>query len=387
MGRIITTDVREREDLSDVIDVLLLKDDDMKFLSFVNFLPKISDLFGKKVTAQKHEWIDDAARAESITSGASGAGVLWDAVGATADLTIAAADTGKLRVGDVLLLGNLLEVVVVKSINAAANTIVVYGRGHGSTDGAAQGQPAFNIKILGNAQAENSDPIDSNATTETPRFNYTQIFEDVAAVSGTIRRSGMPGGDRQDFQVVKKLKELLRSLNYALIEGIRDLDTTNKVGTMGGLRELFANTSNVAGTLSVAKFYTALVAHVNAGLYPSAIHASPTVIAIIEQLFNTVVRTKPADKVGGQSITVINAMGYEIQLHIDRHVRSTEFLIVDYNRCAYGELNGGDHESGAFAQYPLYDKRNGKQWATQVLGEYVARVSNGGGTRAYGITG
>ncbi len=386
MGRLITTDVREREDLSSVIDILKLKDEDMKFLSFINFLGRIRDVFGQKVTAQKHEWYDDAARAEAITSGLSGTGLLWDSSSAADNLTILSGDDLKLRVGDVLLLGDLLEVVVVKSIDTTAHTISVYVRGHGSTSGAAQGETAFAIKIIGNAQAENSDPIGADATAQTAGYNYTQIFEDVAAVSGTLRRSKGISGDILDFQVVKKLKEALKSLNYALVEGIKNLDTTNKVGTMGGLRELITNTANIGGALTLANFYSTLVTHIDAGLYPSAIHGSATTISKLEQLFNTTVRTKSDEKKGGQSISIINAMGYEVELHVDRHVRSGEFLVLDYNRVAYDCLDGGEYESGEFAVYPLYDKINGKQIAKQILGEYTMRVSNGGGTRAYGIT-
>jgi hypothetical protein len=286
-----------------------------------------------------------------------------------------------------LLLGNLAEVVVVKSIDTSANTIAVYVRGHGATNGAAQGTSAFTIKIIGNAQIEDSNPIDANFTAMTERFNYAQIFEDVAGISGTIRRSRNAGGDVLDRNVIKKVKELISSLNYTLLEGIKDLDATNNIGTMGGLREFITNTSNVNGSLTVAKFYTALVAHINAGLFPSAIHGSATTIGILEQLFNTSVTTRPNEKAGGQSVSVINAMGYEIELHVDKHCRSTEFLLLDYNRIGFGPLDGGEYESGEFGVYNLYDKDNGKQKSKQILGEYTLRVSNGGGTRAYGITG
>lgn len=386
---IITTDRREREDLSSAIDVLKLMDDDMKFLSMINFLPSIVKNFGKKVTAQKHEWLDDLARYDSISVTASGAGADWDTNNDITGLPVVTAEITKLRVGDMLLLGDLSEVVIVKSIDVAGQTIDLIARGHGSTAAAAQGAVAFTCYIIGNAQAENADPLDADFTPQTANYNYTQIFESVASISGTIRRSKMASGqDELTKQEIKKLKEELKELNRTLIEGIRDLDTTNHIATMGGLREFITNTSNVNGSLTVAKLYTALIAHINAGLYPSAIHGSPTTIGIIEQLYLSSVQTKTTDKESGKTTTVVKMMGYDVELHADKHIRSTEALILDYNRIGFGELDGGvEGQSGAFAVYPLLDQQNGKQYASQILGEYTLHVANGGGTRMYGITG
>ena len=382
MSKVLTTGVREREDLSDVVDTLMLNADDMKMCSFVRQLPSISANFGQGVKNVKHEWFDDVARPMTFLSGVSGTNVLWDNVSAAADLTINAAYTALLRVGDMFVLGDLAEVVRITSIDVDANTVSVATRGHASSSGARQGEAAFNMKYTGNAQDENSDVMDSNYQAPTAKYNYCQTLEDVAGVSGSIRRSKTVAGDIHDNSVIKKLKELLKQLNSALVEGLRDV--TGTVYTMGGLREFCATTSNVAGALTMPKFYTAIVAHIDAGLFPHAIHANATVIATIEQLFNTGVRTKPSEKKGGQSINVIAVMGHDVELHVDRDMRAGEFLLVDYNRCAYGPLAGGKHEDGNFATYPV--ETTGKKTKTQVLGEFTLRVSNGGVTRAYGIT-
>lgn len=385
MDGVLTTDIREREDLSDVVDTLLLNSDDMKFLSFVRQLGTIAQVFGQSVTAQKHEWFDDTARAISITLTASGGAADWDSASDITALPCTTANCNKLRVGDLLLLGDGLEVVRVTSVDSVAQTLeLTSARGWGGTTGAAQGTAAFTAYIIGNAQDENSDPIAANYQAPTEVFNYTEIFEDVASVSGTIRRSKAVAGDIHDNTVVKKLKELLRSLNRTIAEGIKH--KTGNIASMGGIREYNATTSNIGGTLTMAKLYTALVTHTDAGLFPHAIHASATVISTIEQLMNANVRTAPNMQVAGQSVNTIKAMGFDIELHVDRDFRSGEFLILDYNRIAVGPLAGGKYEDGNFAAYPLWSKRHGKQTATQLLGEMTLRCSNGGSTRAYGIT-
>jgi len=382
---ILTTDVREREDLSNVVDALLLNSDDMKFLSFVRQLGTISQIFGHSVTAQKHEWFDDEARAIQISLTASGSGADWDDAADITALPCATAECNKLRVGDLLLLGDGLEVVRVTSINSVAQTIeLTSARGWGGTTGATQGTAAFTAQIIGNAQDENSDPIDPNYQAPTAKYNFCQIFEDVASVSGTIRRSKTVAGDIHDATIVKKLKELLRSFNRAISEGIKA--KSGNIATMGGIREFLSVTSNVGGALTIAKLYTALIAHTDAGLFPHAIHADATTIGTIEQLMNANVRTEPNMQVAGQSVSTIKAMGFDIQLHVDRDSRSGEFLILDYNRIAVGPLSGGKYEDGNFNSYPLYAKRHGKQTATQILGELTLRASNGGATKAYGIT-
>lgn len=379
-------DVRFREDLSSVVDILMLKSDDMKFLSLVNHLPKISNIFGQKVLSQKHEWLDDEVRANSINVATGADGAKWDTDDIIAAMPMVTAECNKLRVGDVLLLDQD-EIVIVSAVNTSAQTIDLYARGHGSTTAAVMAHDsAHTLKIIGNAQIENGDPIDSDHTTPSEKYNYTQIFESVAEVSGTVRRSKAVSGDYLDYTVVKKLKEVLVELNRAMWEGVKNLDGTNKIGTLGGIREFGATTSNVGGALSKAKIYTAIIAHIDAGLFPSAIHGSATVIGKIEQLYEVNVRQKTSESKAGLSVSTVSIMGHDVELHMDRHARSAEFMILDYNRIAYGPLEGGEYESGAFATYPILNKRNGKQIATQVLGEYTMRCSNGGSTRAYGIT-
>lgn len=390
MPRLDTFAVREREDVSPMIDILMVNDDDMRYLSFVNHLGKIAEIFGRPVIAQKHEWQDDQAQPETVLSGTSGAGTLWDSAAATTNLPINAAQTVRLRVGDVLQLplpaSNLAEQVVVKAINTGANTIDVWARGHGGTTATAQGTSAITMKLVGNAQVENSDPIDPTQIAPTDNYNYTQIFEDVISVSGTLRRSKTVMGDMHDYQVIKKLKEKLKQLNYAIIAGRRNLDATNKFATMGGMRQFLANTYNVSGAITIAKLYSALEAHLLAGLFPHQIHGSVRAISAIEQLFTGNVTKMTDERTAGLTVSVVMAMGYPIKLYPDRQIPTDEFYIVDRNRCAYGPLEGGEYEGGDFAVYSLMDKRNGKQYASQILGEYTARISNGGGVRAYGLT-
>jgi hypothetical protein len=382
------TDARFREDLSPVIDVLMLKEKDMSLFSFVTFLRN-----NLKVTHQKHEWYDDAPKTESITSGTSGSGLLWDGAAVTASLPINSSDIAKLQVGDVLQLGlpaqPSQELVIVKSINTSANTIDVWARGACGTTGTAQGTSAFTITIVGRAQVEDSDPIADSFQSLTACYNYSQVFEDVAGVSGSVMRSTAITGDNMiDFQVVKKLKELLRTLNNTILNGGRAYDATNKIGSMGGLKRTLTTTSNVGGSLTLAKLYTAVTANITAGGTPSSIHASAKTIGTIEQLFAGYINQRPDTQRMGLTVKSISMLGLDIALFVDRHILDAEAYILDDSRISFGPLNGDGMYDGKFSSYPLFAKRNGKQYATQVLGEYTLEIRQAAaaGVRAYGIS-
>lgn len=386
MGLQSTDDVRERESLMDSLDILLANDEDVKYMSFVNKLraPK------NPVTAQKAEWQDIGQRLISITCTASGGSADWDTDSDITALPITGGDEAYLREGDILLLaddGKDSEQVVVKTVNSGS--IDVYARGHGSSTAAAQGTSAFEALVIGNAQIEDDDPIDAYFQGLTERYNYTQIFEDVAGVSGTVRRSRITGGDYEATQIMVKFKELLRGLNRSVIYGLRNLDATNDVATMGGIREWLSSTYNINGAISIAKLEAMAAQAIAAGCNPKSIHVSPDTAADINALYVGNVRYEPgANRVGLQVAKIVLAGG-EVEMYPDRDVDDAEVLMIDSDRVFLAPLAGGQFENGEFATYPLYDKRNGKQHSTQIVGEYTTIVRNpaGAGVRGYGKTG
>lgn len=376
-------DMESRESLSDVRDVLLAKDKDMRYCSAIMFFKSINQAFGRKVTDSVHKWYDMSMRLFSITSGTSGSGLLWDSTSATTGLTINSSYTAKLRVGHVLRLPTGGEIVIVKSINTGANTIDVYARGEGSSSGTAQGTSAFTIEIVGHADIEGGAPGEAYFQGGSLKTNYVQTFEDVITTSREAQLSKwFDGGSYVDGVLAIKMKEMLRLLNRTLWYGLAQNDTTNKIKMMGGLREFSAVSSNVGGALTDALLYTALELHLAAGLVPDAIHGSIHAIGVLERLYKAGLMTRPSESVAGQSVSVIKVMGYDIELHADRDLPSSEMFIVDYSRIGFGPLEGnGD---GSFGLFDVYN--DGKRVGKQIAGYYTAQIMNGGSTRVYGIS-
>lgn len=361
-----TQTVREREDLSSMIDVLY---GDLKYYGMLMALP------GKlEVKAQKHEWIEDASRAETLSCTASGAGADWDTNNDITALPVATAQITKLRVGDVLRLPTGPEVVIVKSIDVAGQTIDLVARGHGSTSGTAQGTSAFTVTIIGNASKEDQDAGDADYVTPTEAYNYTQIFHDVASETRTLRASEtITSQDELDRQVAIKTIDLMKRLNKAMIFGYRDLDTTNKIATMNGIRQIGTVSIPVGGALTKAVFNQLFRTMVANG-------ASSNLAAILPlnqydrlvQLFEPQTIPEVGGKIAGFApVTIITAVG-PVKLYPDLHMLSTEILGMDLNRVDYGPLQS---KNGSEAFYAIDATTPGSRKLKKAIwGEYTLEV-------------
>lgn len=371
---------RVGEDLKPEIDVLMGGEKDMRFLSLVNFLPQ-----NFVATAHKHEWQDDEIPATSITYARGGAGTDWDDVADTTNLPVVTAQITKLRVGDVLKLATGGELVVVKSINTAGQTIDVWSRGHGASTATAQGAGTLTAEIVGNIQIDGSDPASEHYQAPTARYNVVQILEDVLAVSGKVMRSKTSRESERARQRVLKLKRLLKMLNRAMWDGYLEEDSTNGIYSFRGLREAAATTYNIGGALTVAHVYGAVEAMINAGGTPSAIHAHPTVLGRLERLMSTYVTSGVSEFNAKLTVKRISMHGLDIELHADRDCVNTELWVLDYSRLAFGPMSSDD-ASGEFQAVTITE--NLKQIKEQIAGYYTMeqRQPSASIVRAYGCT-
>lgn len=382
MGYITTTAIREKEDLSNEIDVLFESERDMSMLSFINFIPK-----NLIATAEKHEWMDDEMPAETLSLTASGAGADWDTNNDITALPVAAAQIVKLKVGDILMLPlpatSLAERVRVKSIDLSANTIELDSRGWGGSTATAQGAVAFTAKIIGNAQEDGADPMLPCAQAATERYNYTQCFEDVVGVSGKVMRSKISSESERARQRMIKLKRLLSQLNNTLWNGARD--KSGEKASMAGLRITSTTTSNVGGALDKPKLYLGVEAMIAAGGSPCAIHGSAVAIGKVEQLLSDYVTSGASEYNAKLTVSKVQMLGLTIELHVDKHMIDSELAVLDYSRISYGPQSS-DEASGEFEAYVI--EENAKQIKEQIAGYFTLeqRQPAASCVRMYGIT-
>lgn len=104
-----------------------------------------------------------------------------------------------------------------------------------------------------NAVIEGDDATTDASTPTTRLFNYTQILDKVARVTGTQRAMNSAGrADEMDYQVMKRTKELKRDLETSLLANnayVAGNDTTAR--EMAGV-EAFLATNTDLGSLGAA---------------------------------------------------------------------------------------------------------------------------------------
>ena len=177
---------------------------------------------------KKVEWQDDELLLPRSTLGA--------AVGTTTATVVQVAAGHRLRfqTGDVLLIND--EMVRVTGYSSTANQLNVT-RGFGGTTAATQSSGDV-ILNLGAHLSEGSDPPDARHTDWTNRYNITQIFGPTAVhlseTENTVRKYGLEGTTRFDYEASKRFKEMMIQVEQALVYGTRYEDTSNAIRQMGG---------------------------------------------------------------------------------------------------------------------------------------------------------
>jgi hypothetical protein len=180
-----------------------------------------------------HEWLDETLvinRTLTTASGASGA-------------VTAAVTTGEgqyFRAGDLLKASRVQtaasassaseEVMLVTNVSTDTLTVT---RGYGGTTAVifALGDE---LQRVGRAALEGADSPGSASLNRNRRSNWTQIFTEDVVVSGTrdaARNLGNIGSER-DHQVANRVKEILSSLERAVIQGIKPASTAQGSATV-----------------------------------------------------------------------------------------------------------------------------------------------------------
>ena len=165
--------------------------------------------------------------------------------------------------GDVILNARTGERMIVGTV--AATTITLATRSVGGTVAAAWAD-GDGIYIIGNVNEENSGARNVNTTKISPETNYTQIFKQSIAVTGTAKESGQYGPNDLKYQRAKKGTEHALQIEKAFWFGEKGADTGGTQGhprrTTGGILEFIeagnSYVQNQGGILTAPDFNTFL---------------------------------------------------------------------------------------------------------------------------------
>lgn len=226
----------------DVSDKLWLVDPDYAVMTF--FARKLNKT---KTIDPEYRWFDKAQPTR------------YDAVnyttGYTSGATSVVVDDGTVfRAQDIVLDVNTGEVLQVSSVST--NTLTVT-RSVGAT-AATTISDGDTLVILGNANAENADVGTARTSQSTKRVNYTQIFREPFAVTGTEDATELYAGGNDLTQLRKEhlqihMKDIERAFFFG--EASEVTSGAQPVRTTGGLKSILStNLKDASGALTEAEF-------------------------------------------------------------------------------------------------------------------------------------
>ena len=191
-----------------------------------------------KANAPKVEWLEDTLKTPWST--------VTPAIADKAETAIVMSDVSMFTVGDIVNFPATAENVLVTAIVVATKTLTVVRNVGSGADSVALANNAVAF-IIGNAFAEGATSPASNLTTESAKYNFTQIFRTAFDVTKTVDASTLYGGKDFQYQAMKKGIEHKVDISRSIYFGQRKEDTTNSRRTMGGLKAFCTSNGYAAG--------------------------------------------------------------------------------------------------------------------------------------------
>lgn len=278
----------------DVSDKLWLVDPDYAIMTF----------FARKLAKQRtidpeFRWFDKAQPSR------------YDAVNYATNYTSGATDVvvddgTKFRAGDVVMDVSTGEHMRVTSV--ATNTLTVV-RGYGSTAAGTLTNDDV-LVILGNAYPENGDVGTARSSQATKRYNFTQIFREPFAVTGTENATELYAGGNDLAQLRKEhlqihMKDIERAMLFGEAkEDVSTIGTGQPIRTTGGVKSfLSTNLKDASGALTEAEFEDWIrMLFVNGGEKKMGF-LSPLIASAVNSWAKGKLQMFPKDKTYGISIS------------------------------------------------------------------------------------
>jgi len=180
-------------------------------------------LDGESLYQTKYEWMGDNLNSNR-------ANALSAATAAATSITVAMGDGEKFRVNAIVVAGEEYM-----QVTAVAGDVITVVRGFDGTTAAAIAA-GDEIRIVSRPQLQGAGPGVDESHDRYTEYNYTQIIERYASVSGTQQAVKTYNVTNElDYQVQLRLKEISREMNDWLIYGRRIQGQRNVPSTTGGL--------------------------------------------------------------------------------------------------------------------------------------------------------
>lgn len=327
-----------------------------KSINLPRFKGSIYQRMGAPMVPLKTKAFDVFSRSKNTRNGVIGTAAAgdWGGTAATTALPIPAASIAGLSIGHVLQVDS--EIVILKAVDKAANTVAVFARGAGGTTAAVHSTGA-SFTVLGFAGRDEDLKNATGAYESTIKFsNYTQtIFELLDWKKGAeLERQGLSAANviavlRQEAAI--RVAEMLSTM---AIRGVKQLGTDG--GTPYMSAGLLAQLEDTASSTRPIQRYNASSAAIDETKLCAALDqvfnfGSPD--SIVLSLYNAnkfkaftgsgkdvTIATDRQDTGAGRSIDHYDYNGVRLDLVIDADMPNDRIAIVTMADIKKGWLDG-----------------------------------------------
>ncbi|MCA8912028.1 MAG: DUF5309 family protein, partial [Planctomycetes bacterium] len=283
-------------------------------------------------------------------------------------------DGGVFRVGDIIQPEGSEEVLQVTAIST--NTLTVTRAYGGSTAAAVVDDQK--VSVIGHAALEGEDAAASAHRNRTRKENFTQIFTETVTISGSMDAVGLHAVEREfDYQVIQRLRELMRSLEQTVIGGFKA--AANPQGsasvrrTMGGLLQFISGSVDDASAAALTEdILNASLRNVwELGGRPTAIVCNGFQKRKISSFIQSSRRYEPESQALRNVVDVYESDFGVQRVILSRWVPADKILLLDLDKLQVMPLQGR-----SFFVKPLAESGDFRK--AQLIGEYTLEIQNGG---------
>ena len=336
-----------------------------------------------------HEWMQDQLNPNTVVATST------VNTGATA---FAILDLNANAVANYFMIGDVIKDIPtgeVMQITAIAGNTITVTRGFGGTS-AATITSGDDIFVISSAALEGADVTTDISRGRTRNQNYTQIFKKDVIISGTVQAVTELGGiqDELDYQRTNRLREALRDLEKAAINGVfsgNSIGSSSAYRTMQGIWNWITTNSFSVATLTESWLNTAIQgAWENGATDLDLIVCDANYKRIIDQLNVSRIHNFQGD---GTYEAFRNRVSYYecsfgvFEVMLGRWMPQNSAMIISTQRVHVPPLQGR-----SFRYEPV--SRTGDAEKGMIIGEYTVEVWNqegmakiyNGGTQSNPIT-
>lgn len=327
-------------------------------------------------TETLHSWMEDQLNPNTFT--------LNEAMdNSETDMDVASGHGARLRIGSLIRNyseAGKTEVMQVTAISTDTLTVV---RGYGSTSPETH-TTGTTWQIIANPAQESQDAPADESRARTKVSNYTQIFQKGIKVSHTMRSVLQAGvADEFTFQIARRLMEIMRELDSAVIAGIssgsQGSDTVYR--SMGGLVEFASQSNGNVTTTSEALTPAVINAMVKQiwddGGTPNFILVGGKQKRAISAFDASYRRANYDQNTAGYVVDrFLSDLGFWLDVIVDPWMKDDDCIVGDISKVRVMPLQNDAMRAEELA-------KTGRAWNAQVTGQYTCEVRNAKEAFAY----